>query len=173
MAVSEFKGVSSKLCNEMNDLKSSLASIAASLAALSNSKKRTRVIEILDEASDSNEETPARPPRKAKAKKEKKAKAVNNKSTYEVNIFTHDTMTEWLQKATIDKTYGNAVRFFNGKMKGIDLYEMAISDTLGQNGFNQANTVSHIVEQVVGRLQDYQKKTSKNSERETQPSLWL
>ena len=40
MAVSEFKGVSSELCNEMNDLESSLASIAASLAALSSSKNK-------------------------------------------------------------------------------------------------------------------------------------
>ena len=71
------------------------------------------------------------------------------------NIFTQEMMTEWSQKAPIDKTYGNAVTFFNGKMKGIDLYETASGNTLGENGFIQANAVSCIVEQVVGKLQDY------------------
>ena len=64
-------------------------------------------------------------------------------------------MTEWTMKATADKTYANAVTFFNDKMVGIEAYEAARGNTSGQNSFNKANAVTDIVSQVVKSLQSF------------------
>ena len=64
-------------------------------------------------------------------------------------------MTEWTMKATADKTYANAVTFFNDKMVGIEAYKAAKGNTSGQNSFNKANAVTDIVSQVVKSLQSF------------------
>ena len=51
-------------------------------------------------------------------------------------------MTEWSERALADKLYGAAVTFFNGKMAGIEVYEVASGNRLGQNGFSKTNAVT-------------------------------
>ena len=55
-------------------------------------------------------------------------------------------MTEWESKVAAEKTYINAVSFFNGKMRAVEVYEQAIRNSTERHRFESANSAVEIDE---------------------------
>ena len=67
---------------------------------------------------------------------------------YKFNFFNQPMMTEWEKKANADKTYANAVIFFNDKMASIEKYQENSGNSAKRNGFESANSAPEIVDQM-------------------------
>ena len=64
-------------------------------------------------------------------------------------------MTEWEKKATSDKTYANAVNFFNDKMVSIEKYQENSSNSAKRNGSESANSALEIADQMKSILKEH------------------
>ena len=64
-------------------------------------------------------------------------------------------MTEWEKKAEADKTYPNAVLFFNDKMASIEKYQENSCNSAKRNGFESANSALEIADQMKSILKEH------------------
>ena len=64
-------------------------------------------------------------------------------------------MTEWEKKAAADKTYANAVIFFNDKMASIEKYQENSGNSAKRNGFESANSALEIADQMKSILKEH------------------
>ena len=67
---------------------------------------------------------------------------------YKCNFFDQPMMTEWEKKAAADKTYANAVIFFNDMMASIKKYQENSGNSAKRNGFESANSALEIANQM-------------------------
>ena len=74
---------------------------------------------------------------------------------YKCNYFDQPMMTEWEKKATADKTYANAVIFFNDKMASIEKYQENSGNSAMRNGFESANSALEIADQMKTILKEH------------------
>ena len=65
---------------------------------------------------------------------------------YKCNCFGQPMMTEWENKADADKTYPNAVLFFDNKMASIEKHQENSCNSAKQNGFESANSALEIAD---------------------------
>ena len=74
---------------------------------------------------------------------------------YKCNYFDQPMMTEWEKKAIVDKTYANAVIFFNDKMASIEKYQENSGNSAKRNGFDSANSALEIADQMKSILKEH------------------